>query len=182
MPGVGFETMIPVFERAKTVHALDSAATMIGPSIDGTGKFPNEKFWSITLNRTRLFPSTFFQPSCHTTLYDICCWDSVFKYTRNRCHCSGVLQNAVTSAHFDVYCSTRHSSPECSRGGYWHRRLGVKALLFCRTAIMSLPSAMWLFWIRVMRREGRHFLADVTWRESDWKACLSTSEIINWEL
>jgi hypothetical protein len=30
MPPVGFETTIPVFERAKTVHALDRAATVIG--------------------------------------------------------------------------------------------------------------------------------------------------------
>jgi hypothetical protein len=30
MPRVGFESMTPVFERAKTVHALDSAATVIG--------------------------------------------------------------------------------------------------------------------------------------------------------
>jgi hypothetical protein len=30
MPWVGFELTIPVFERAKTVHALDSAATVIG--------------------------------------------------------------------------------------------------------------------------------------------------------
>jgi hypothetical protein len=30
MPWVGFETTIPVFERAKTVHALDRAATVIG--------------------------------------------------------------------------------------------------------------------------------------------------------
>jgi hypothetical protein len=30
MPRVGFELMIPVFERAKTVHALDGAATVIG--------------------------------------------------------------------------------------------------------------------------------------------------------
>jgi hypothetical protein len=30
MPEVGFEPMIPVFERAKTVHALDCAATVIG--------------------------------------------------------------------------------------------------------------------------------------------------------
>jgi hypothetical protein len=31
MPWVGFEPTIPVFERAKTVHALDRAATVIGP-------------------------------------------------------------------------------------------------------------------------------------------------------
>jgi hypothetical protein len=30
MPRVVFETMIPVLERAKTVHALDRAATVIG--------------------------------------------------------------------------------------------------------------------------------------------------------
>jgi hypothetical protein len=30
MPRVGFEPTIPVFERAKTVHALDGAATVIG--------------------------------------------------------------------------------------------------------------------------------------------------------
>jgi hypothetical protein len=30
MPRVGFEPTIPVFERAKTVHALDCAATVIG--------------------------------------------------------------------------------------------------------------------------------------------------------
>jgi hypothetical protein len=32
MPQAGFELMIPVFERAKTVHALDRAATVIGRS------------------------------------------------------------------------------------------------------------------------------------------------------
>jgi hypothetical protein len=30
MPQVGFEPTIPVFERAKSVHALDGAATVIG--------------------------------------------------------------------------------------------------------------------------------------------------------
>jgi hypothetical protein len=30
MPQVRFEPMIPVFERSKTVHALDRAATVIG--------------------------------------------------------------------------------------------------------------------------------------------------------
>jgi hypothetical protein len=30
MPRVGFELTIPVFEREKTVHALDRAATVIG--------------------------------------------------------------------------------------------------------------------------------------------------------
>jgi hypothetical protein len=30
---VGFEPTIPVFERAKTVHALDSAATVTGETV-----------------------------------------------------------------------------------------------------------------------------------------------------
>jgi hypothetical protein len=30
MPRVGFEPTIPVFERAKTVHALDRSATVVG--------------------------------------------------------------------------------------------------------------------------------------------------------
>jgi hypothetical protein len=30
MPRVGFEPIIPVFERAKTVHAIDRAATVTG--------------------------------------------------------------------------------------------------------------------------------------------------------
>jgi hypothetical protein len=32
MPGVRFERTIPAFERAKTVHGLDRAATVIGRS------------------------------------------------------------------------------------------------------------------------------------------------------
>jgi hypothetical protein len=30
MPRVGFESTTPVFERAKTIHAFDRAATVIG--------------------------------------------------------------------------------------------------------------------------------------------------------
>jgi hypothetical protein len=33
MPRVGFEPTIPVFKRAKTVHALYSAATVIGSHV-----------------------------------------------------------------------------------------------------------------------------------------------------
>jgi hypothetical protein len=32
MPRVGFEATIPVFERAKMVHALDGVATVVGIS------------------------------------------------------------------------------------------------------------------------------------------------------
>jgi hypothetical protein len=34
MPQVGFEPTIPVFEREKTVHALDRAASVIGKKQD----------------------------------------------------------------------------------------------------------------------------------------------------
>jgi hypothetical protein len=34
MPKVGFEPMIPVFVRAKTVHSSDRAATVIGCNVD----------------------------------------------------------------------------------------------------------------------------------------------------
>jgi hypothetical protein len=33
MPRVGFEPTIPVFERAKPVHALDRAAAVIGSDV-----------------------------------------------------------------------------------------------------------------------------------------------------
>jgi hypothetical protein len=33
MPRVGFEPTIPVFEQAKTVHAVDSAATVTGTPV-----------------------------------------------------------------------------------------------------------------------------------------------------
>jgi hypothetical protein len=39
MPGVRFETTIPAFERAKTVHALDRAATVIGINVTRQFKF-----------------------------------------------------------------------------------------------------------------------------------------------
>jgi hypothetical protein len=39
MPQVRFEPTIPMFERAKTVHALDRAATAIGlPTVYGITK------------------------------------------------------------------------------------------------------------------------------------------------
>jgi hypothetical protein len=49
MPRVGFEPTIPVFERAKTVHALDGAATVIGIC------------WDSILKKTRMLESTPFQ-------------------------------------------------------------------------------------------------------------------------
>jgi hypothetical protein len=34
MPGVGFESTITVFERAKTVHGLDCSATVISSYVN----------------------------------------------------------------------------------------------------------------------------------------------------
>jgi hypothetical protein len=47
MPLVGFETTIPVSERAKTVHALDRWATVTGgenltPALFGPPRSPQE--------------------------------------------------------------------------------------------------------------------------------------------
>jgi hypothetical protein len=39
MPRVGFESTTPVFERAKTVHVLDRAATVIGKAKNRCLKF-----------------------------------------------------------------------------------------------------------------------------------------------
>jgi hypothetical protein len=39
MPCVGFEPTIPEFERAKTVHALDCVATVVGRETDELHKF-----------------------------------------------------------------------------------------------------------------------------------------------
>jgi hypothetical protein len=39
MPRVGFEPTIPVFERAKTVHALDCVAIVIGIPSTNLPKF-----------------------------------------------------------------------------------------------------------------------------------------------
>jgi hypothetical protein len=38
MTQVGFEPTVPVFERLKTVHALDLAATVIGNTFDTNRK------------------------------------------------------------------------------------------------------------------------------------------------
>jgi hypothetical protein len=39
MPRVGFELMIPAFERAKTIHALDRATTVIDAIIPNAHKY-----------------------------------------------------------------------------------------------------------------------------------------------
>jgi hypothetical protein len=44
MPRVGFEPTIPVFEQAKTVHALDRAATVIGTHYIHKHEFNTPKF------------------------------------------------------------------------------------------------------------------------------------------
>jgi hypothetical protein len=49
-PQVAFEPMTPVFERAKTVHALDRAATVIGHSTIYAFKFSNRNSVAMTWN------------------------------------------------------------------------------------------------------------------------------------
>jgi hypothetical protein len=53
MPWVGFEPIIPAFERAKTVHALDQAATVIGTSV----KYLNINFLTIMCVYNQFFCS-----------------------------------------------------------------------------------------------------------------------------
>jgi hypothetical protein len=49
MPRIRFEPMTPVFERAKTIHALDRAATVIGNNNSNiiiiTLLFPFDYLW-----------------------------------------------------------------------------------------------------------------------------------------
>jgi hypothetical protein len=45
MARVGFEPMIPELERAKTVHALDRAATVIGATLYSSSNIVTE-IWS----------------------------------------------------------------------------------------------------------------------------------------
>jgi hypothetical protein len=52
MPWIGFEPTTPVFERAKTVHALDSAATVIGSFV-----YYKTLLWHTTLCQLQLFRS-----------------------------------------------------------------------------------------------------------------------------
>jgi hypothetical protein len=47
MPHVGFEPTIPVFDKAKTIHALDRAATVFG------GIY----YWGLLTNSMELSPS-----------------------------------------------------------------------------------------------------------------------------
>jgi hypothetical protein len=53
MPQVGFEPTIPVFEWAKTVHALDRAATVIGCTVFITNKYIT--VWTQIHQFSRLF-------------------------------------------------------------------------------------------------------------------------------
>jgi hypothetical protein len=53
MPLVGFEPTIPAFEREKTVHALDRAATVIGPRRDLCSFYFKHWLMKITNNSVR---------------------------------------------------------------------------------------------------------------------------------
>jgi hypothetical protein len=57
MPRVGFEPTIPVFERAKTVHALDRAVTPIGLLVL-YGDLKQRPIFMLFLHRVHPKPST----------------------------------------------------------------------------------------------------------------------------
>jgi hypothetical protein len=64
MPRVGFEPTIPVFEREKTVHALDHAATVIGGDFElrdlknRAVHFEFEVLTTVTMKSTILWDAT----------------------------------------------------------------------------------------------------------------------------
>jgi hypothetical protein len=71
MPWVGFEPMIPAFERAKTVHALDREATVVGMS---DPQFPNYKSERARRScvwrwRPQSLRNTIFYPPKYTALH-----------------------------------------------------------------------------------------------------------------
>jgi hypothetical protein len=53
MPWVGFELTIPAFERTKTVHALDRAATVIGGRDINISKILGQRIWKRSSLRKR---------------------------------------------------------------------------------------------------------------------------------
>jgi hypothetical protein len=54
MSPVGFEPTIPVFERAKAVHALDRAATVIGEDDEYAGEKCNENDINGNITMTKM--------------------------------------------------------------------------------------------------------------------------------
>jgi hypothetical protein len=49
MSRVGFEPTTPVFEQAKTVHALDRATTVISLSVNNIVQFPANEDWAMPI-------------------------------------------------------------------------------------------------------------------------------------
>jgi hypothetical protein len=60
MPWVGFDSTVPVFEQAKTVHAFDLAATVIGimntrNTVNNTSRIELSIFIFILLNYNKAY-------------------------------------------------------------------------------------------------------------------------------
>jgi hypothetical protein len=106
---VGFETTILVFERAKTVHALDRAATVIGIRHCITGVIEE-----VPLNIPRIIhfveglkittQSTsagiricYFRYGSHVRYLAFCIYGGVVLY--------GLFSSPIHSAHIHFYCS-----------------------------------------------------------------------------
>jgi hypothetical protein len=59
---VGFELTIPVFELAKTVHALDRAATVIGFTVGALeGKWEQKHYFSVDDSLTQSWSSALLE-------------------------------------------------------------------------------------------------------------------------
>jgi hypothetical protein len=63
MPCVEFEPTIRASERAKTVHALDRAATVIGRTLDNVQKIDH----SIIISQSRIFGLNLYKQMLKTT-------------------------------------------------------------------------------------------------------------------
>jgi hypothetical protein len=72
MPQVGFEPTIPVFERAKTIHAIDRPATVIG----GVPQIPHANAAMVLEVRPQSYPCTsvrvhYLLLFIHSTVYSV---------------------------------------------------------------------------------------------------------------
>jgi hypothetical protein len=83
MPWVGFEPTIPVFERAKTVHASDDAATVIGfipLSIYLFNQSSIHQFFYPTIQWSLQLPSIANHPLIYSSMHVFTCHASIHSH------------------------------------------------------------------------------------------------------
>jgi hypothetical protein len=86
LPWVGFETMIPVFERAKTVHALDRAATVIG-FIEHRARLLLFEFYSV---HRGIISLTYYFENRRYPCFSFAAWS-----VASNCHCLIVVDYSL---------------------------------------------------------------------------------------